>query len=104
MKSPVRQEPRPLLGVTGAGSSSNHDSHTVAYRRGQAGAHAGWPRLPCLGWAGAPCWLTQAPWLRWVGGHIWEPHFSSSLSNLGFTKEKPANAVWSMESIRFLSL
>lgn len=63
---------------------------------GQAcSARAGWagsadgPRL--LGWDG-------------LGWRVWEPQFSKSLSNLGLMKEKPVNAVWSMESMRFLSL
>ena len=59
-----------------------------------------------LGWVGRRSWLTQSS-LAGVGvgvAHVWEPQFSRSLSNLGFRKEKPANAVWSMESMRFLSL
>lgn len=31
-------------------------------------------------------------------------HFSRNCSNLGFTKEKPRKADWSIESMRFLSL
>lgn len=38
------------------------------------------------------------------GGQVFQPQPSRRCSNLGFTKEKPANAVWSMESMRFLSL
>lgn len=106
---PLRAQPDrrqgPSWGWGWGGSSRSHNSHTVAYRGEQTSADAGGgANLLCLGWVGRPCWLTQVPGLGWVAGRVWEPHFSRSLSNLGFTKEKPANAVWSMESMRFLSL
>lgn len=99
IKRPARQEPRPLVGEGVGQQQKSPQSHCcLLWGGGQVtmrGVGAK-PALPGLG--------VGAPWLGRVGGHIWEPHFSRSLSNLGFTKEKPANAVWSMESMRFLSL
>ena len=61
---------------------------TVEPKPGGGGGH-------CLEGCGAMTMATMAS--------ILAIHFSSERSSLGLTKEKPANAVWSMESMRFLS-
>lgn len=109
-RSTIRAQPDrsqgPSWGPRG-GSSTNQAITLLLIVGGQGVADEGvaLPSLPCPGRVGRPCCLTQAPRLGcFVGRHVWKPHFSRNLSNLGFTKEKPANAVWSMESMRFLSV
>lgn len=83
---------------------SSNGEQPLVLLRGVVGAMEGVPCTLCPRQVGRPCELTRGLWLGWLGGYICLPHFSKSLSNLGFTKEKPAKALWSMESMRFLSL
>lgn len=83
-KSPVSRA-GPLWGQ-GGGSSSSHNSYTLLGGQRQAWTRGSWPALPEF------------------GGHACRLQPSRRRSNLEFRKEKPANAVWSMESMRFLSL